>query len=379
MLVGIDANEANVEKRVGIGEYAFEMLENLSQIQDSRLKTEDLQFRIYLKEKQKEQLPKEQVGWKYRVVGPKKFWTQIGLPFDLFTHNPKPDVFLTLTHYAPRFCPCPSVVSIMDLSYLFYPELFRPNDLYQLKNWTSYSVRKAKKVVTISQSSKNDIIKQYAVPSEKVAVVYPGIKQESGSMNQKSSIEDLKKKHKITGNFILFVGTLQPRKNIERLIEAFSKIAPHNKDLQLVIVGKKGWLYEQILEAPKKFGVQEDVRFLDFISNEELPALYQAATCFVLPSLYEGFGLPVLEAMKYGCPVATSNISSLPEAGGDAALYFDPKDTSDIAEKIHRLVSDEKLREEFREKGFKQVKKFSWNKAASQLLEIVSEARGKST
>jgi glycosyltransferase involved in cell wall biosynthesis len=144
-------------------------------------------------------------------------------------------------------------------------------------------------------------------------------------------------------------------------------------DYELVIVGKKGWLYEPILAAPEKFGISDRVKFLDYVSDSDLPLLYKYATCYVLPSLYEGFGLPVLEAMKHDCPVITSNISSMPEAGGDAALYVDPLNVEDIAEKMVQLVENEKLRKELIEKGRKQVKKFSWEKAAKETFEILEE------
>lgn len=132
-------------------------------------------------------------------------------------------------------------------------------------------------------------------------------------------------------------------------------------------------MYEEILEAPKKFNIVNRVKFLEFVSNEDLPFLYQNAECFVLPSLYEGFGLPVLEAMRYGCPCVISNISSLPEAGGDAAFYFDPSNASDIAAKIEMVLNDEKLRKEMIEKGYKQVKKFSWEKTAQETLKVLEE------
>jgi glycosyltransferase involved in cell wall biosynthesis len=182
----------------------------------------------------------------------------------------------------------------------------------------------------------------------------------------------LKAKYNISDNFILFVGTLQPRKNIARLIEAFAKIE-EKKDLQLIIIGKKGWLYEEILETPSRLGIEEKVKFLHSISNEELNVFYKHALCYVLPSLYEGFGLPVLEAMNHGCPVITSNISSLPEAGGDAALYVDPESVDDIAKKMTRLINDENLRKELIEKGKKQVAKFSWEKTAKETLAVLEE------
>lgn len=149
------------------------------------------------------------------------------------------------------------------------------------------------------------------------------------------------------------------------------------KDLQLVIVGKRGWLYEEILAKPKELEIEDRVTFLENINDEELALFYKNALCYVLPSLYEGFGLPVLEAMQRGCPVITSNISSLPEAGGEAALYVDPKNVSDIAKKIEQLAVDEKLRKQLKEKGFEQVKKFSWEKTAKETLTVLQEVASK--
>lgn len=373
MKIGIDGNEANVERKVGISEFAYRLLLEF-------YKNETELFEIYLKDAPRSDMPKERKGWKYKIVKPRKFWTQFGLPFSLYTQKNKPDVFFSPTHYAPRMSPVPTVISIMDLAYIYFPYAFKKNDLYQLKNWTAYSVRNSEKIVTISQSSKNDIIKEYKTTREKVAVVYPGIKQEDSIKYKGVSMEELQKKYNIGKKYILFVGTLQPRKNVTRLVEAFSKIQElesKNQDLDLVIIGKKGWLYEEILAAPQKFGVEDRVKFLDFVGDDDLPSFYKNAQLYVLPSLYEGFGLPVLEAMKYGCPVATSNISSLPEAGGDAALYFDPENVDDIAKTIQKVLGDEKLQKSMVQKGQEQIKKFSWEKAGKEVLDVLKEVAQK--
>lgn len=361
MIIGIDGNEANVEKRVGIGEYAFELLREFSKFASS-----NLQFTIYLKNKPLPDFPKTREGWRYRVIGPKKLWTQFRLPIDLYLHKPRPDVFFTPSHYAPRFSPIPTAISIMDLSYIHFPLLFRKNDLYQLRNWTKYSAKKARKIFTISLASKNDIIKVYKVASDNVIVTNPGIKKTTAMGKGKYNFD-----------YILFVGTLQPRKNIVRLVEAFSKITPRHPNIKLLVVGKKGWLYEEILEAPRKFNVESDVKFLDFVKDEDMASLYKNALCFVLPSLYEGFGLPVLEAMKEGCPVLLSNVSSLPEAGGDAALYFDPENAQDIANKIDKVISDQKLRNDMSKKSVSRAKKFSWEKTAKETLKVLEELGAK--
>lgn len=373
MVIGIDGNEANVEVKVGIGEYAYELLTQFAKDQKPHLR-----FIIYLKDQPRPEMPKASAHWQYVIVKPRKLWTQIGLPIYLFTHFPRPDVFFTPSHYAPRFSPVPTAMSVMDLSYMYFPELFKKHDLYQLTNWTRYSAMQAKKVFTISNFSKDAIIKEYKKKPQDVIVTYPGIRQET--VRSRMSKDALIKKYNISRNYVLFVGTLQPRKNITRLIEAFSKVkgsTKAQKDLQLVIVGKKGWLYEEILQAPEKLGIQKEVKFLDFVPTEDLPVLYEHALCYVLPSLYEGFGLPVLEAMKYGCPVITSNVSSLPEAGGDAAMYVDPKSVNDIAEKIEKVISDEELQAEMKKKGYEHIKKFSWEKAAKETLEVLVSLGGK--
>lgn len=366
MIIGIDGNEANVSHKVGVSEFAFQLLHQFYRLRKEG-KISD-KFYIYLKDHPQSDLPVATDWFSYVIVGPKKLWTQIGLPLHLFLERKKPDIFMSPTHYAPRFSLIPTVVSVMDLSYLHFPELFKKTDLYQLTNWTSYSVKQAKHVITISLSSKNDIIKYYGIEDKKVSVVYLGLKPLMKD-TAKISKEVLKEKYTINSNYILFVGTLQPRKNIARLIEAFSLIK--DKTLQLVIIGKKGWLYEDIISAPQKFSVADRVKFLDYVTDEDLPAFYTYAECFVLPSLYEGFGLPVLEAMQYGCPVIISNVSSLPEAGGDAAVYVDPHNTSDIVEKIENVLKNKKLRQEMIRKGYEQVKKFSWDKTAKEVLDIL--------
>lgn len=378
MIIGIDGNEANVHKRVGISEYAFELL---SQFSGREFESNNVRFVVYLKEKPLSTMPRENKFFEYRVITPGKLWTQWRLPLDLFFHRPRPDVFFSMTHYAPRFSPVPTIISVMDVSYLRFPEMFNADDLYQLRNWTEYSVKKAKKVLTISDSSRDDIIKLYKKPKEKVVTIYPGIKNFISLEPRVFGMNQLQAKYHTSKNFILFVGTLQPRKNIVRLIEAFANVLKspdtHEEGLQLVIIGKKGWQYEEILQAPKKFGVEDEVKFLENVPDNDLDVFYQHALCYVLPSLYEGFGLPVIEAMQRGCPVITSNVSSLPEAGGEAALYINPEDVNDIAAKINKLINDKKLREDLIEKGKKQAKKFSWEKSAKETYQILLDVANK--
>lgn len=359
---GFDA-KTGLPNRVGSGEFCYQLLVSLAKIDKTN------EYFIFLPKAPTSDMPKESSNWHY-VVFSGKLWTLWGLSKKLMNYKDRIDVFFSPTHYLPFVSARPSAIAILDVSYLHFPELFKKKDLYQLKLWGKFSIGKAKKIITISKASKNDIIKEYGAEAEKVAVVYPGIKFHKRNMN-----ENVITKYGLKKNYILFVGTLQPRKNIKRLIEAFSKIK--NKNIKLIIVGRKGWMWEEILEAPSRFDVSERVVFLDNVGDDELPEFYKNASCFILPSLYEGFGLPILEAMKYGCPVLTSNVSSLPEAGGDAAVYFDPEDVNDIAEKIEKVLSSEKLRKDLIKLGKEQVEKFSWDKSARETLEVLKDVVSK--
>jgi glycosyltransferase involved in cell wall biosynthesis len=379
MILAIDGYEANVTNRVGIGRYAFEIVSHLYECIESE--ASDVDARVYLPSRPLSDLPKETKRWKYVLKGPKKFWTFAGLPLALRTDNPKPDVIFSPTHYIPRFVSMPRVMSIMDTSYLHFPELFKAKDLYQLIHWTKYSAIHSSGICTISEFSKNAIIKAYGVPESRVTVTYPGFSMPT--QIQTLSSDELSHKYGISRHFILSVGTLQPRKNYVRLIEAFGKFLQSNKqkfgEVQLVIVGKKGWLYEKILEAPKKLGLQDKVKFLQFVPDSDLPSLYKNALCFALPSLYEGFGLPVLEAMAYKCPVVVSNSSSLPEIAGKAGVYVKPEDVDSIAGGLLTAVRQRNLMQgRLRiNKGLNQVKLFTWEKAAKQTLEILTEIASK--
>ena len=355
MIIAIDGYEANVSNRVGIGRYAYEIIRNIHKISTKNT------YRVYLPGRPLSDMPKESDQWKYRVAGPEKLWTFVGLPLAIALDSPKPDVLFSPTHYVPRWISTPRVMAIMDLSYLEYPQMFRAKDLHQLIHWTTYSVRYARAIMTISEFSKRAIIDAYKVPEKRVIVTYPGLTMPKTQTKERS-----------LGDYILSVGTLQPRKNFVHLIEAFSQIAPKYPGLSLVIVGKKGWLYEEILAAPQQYAVVDKVKFLDFVADDELPALYRNAKVFALPSLYEGFGLPVLEAMSYGVPVVVSNVSSLPEIAGEAGIYVDPESIESIAQGLEKALSEK--RDVTRERAAKkQVAKFTWEKAAKQTLEVLEK------
>ncbi len=367
MHIAIDGYEANIPRRVGIGRYAYEILHAMYAITARKKEFERNTFTVYVPTPPLPDLPGETPWWRYRLAKPKSLWTFFGLPAALTADTSRADVVFSPTHYVPRFVDMPKVMAIMDLSYLVYPQMFRKQDLHKLTHWTAYSTRHAQRILTISEHSKDAIIHAYHIQNERVVVTYPGV-----TMQQATSREsDVKKKYALPERYILAVGTLQPRKNYVRLIEAFAILTSSLPDVRLVIVGKKGWLYQEILDAPKKFGIADRVMFLHDVTDIELPVLYANAQCFVLVSLYEGFGFPVLEAMHAKCPVVASDVSSLPEVVGDAGILVDPENVRSIAEGIARALTPQAR--DLVKKGLLQVKKFSWEKAARQTLAVLEE------
>lgn len=357
MIIGIDANEANVSTRVGINQYAFDLLHALS---SSKSKHD---FIIYLKTNPLSDLPPEKIGWKYRIIPFPKLWTQTRLPWDLYAHSPRPDVFLSLTHYAPRWSPVPTVVTIMDLGFLKTPEQFTKKDFNQLKSWTGYSVRQAKKIIAISNFTKLDLMSAFNLPDANIAVSYPSY--DSKLFKPTKDIKVLEQ-YGIKSPYLLFLSSLKPSKNVEGLIKAFSTLS--FKRLTLVIAGKKGWLYDKIFDLVKELKLEKRIIFTGFVAESDVPVLMTMAECYVLPSFHEGFGIPVLEAMACGTPVVTSNIASLPEVAGEAGIFINPTNIQSIREGIETALAN---RQKFAQLGLKRVKSFSWTKSASEILAVL--------
>lgn len=380
--IGIDGNEANNVSRVGSGQYAYQLLKHLYELVKDR---NNIQVSIYLKNQPIKDLPISYENWQYIVCGPSLFWTQFALPLRLMVQGDKPDVFFSPTHYAPRFCPCSRAISVMDLSFLHYPEMFLKKDLWQLKYWTSYSVRKAKMIFTISQFSREAIISDFNTSPDKVIVTYPGYDKEMFKPQEDpkklyETHEFLLKKFGLKTKFLLFVGTLQPRKNILALVKAFHILQKDRKnlELQLIIVGKHGWLYEDIIKEINTFNINKNIILSDYISDDILVKLYQSTVGLVLPSFYEGFGLPVIEAMACGCPVAVSNRTSLPEILGEAGLIFDPDNIQGIKSKLEILITNNQERIQYIKKGLQRAKKFDWRNCAEITLKVLLKmAKGK--
>jgi len=374
MRIWIDAYEANVPQLVGSGKVALELLKQLEKIDHKN------DYTLLLPNPPLDGLPKQRLGWNYKVLKPARLWTRIALPLALYTAKQKPDLIFSPTHYIPRFSPVKTVVTIFDLSYLHFPEMFNRDDLWKLKNWTKFSVENAKHIITISNFSKKDIIENYQISSNKITVALPGYENDVfKAITDKKKIKDVQKKYGVAEKYLIYVSTIQPRKNLLRLINVFAKI----DDLQLVIVGKttgqgkQGWKYQEILNRPKELGIESKVIFTGFVESEELPYLINGAEAFIQPSLYEGWGIPVAEAMACGVPVLVSKVSSLPEVAGKAGLFFDPYSETQMEQAIRTVISDKKLHLKLSKLSVTQAKKFSWKKMAKQVLKVFVEVAEK--
>lgn len=368
MVIGIDGNEANVQSTVGTSVYTSELLHYFA-----RQASAETQFVVYLRDPRRESLPKPTRYFRYRIVPAKKLWRDIYFPFYLYTHR-EIDVLFSPAHYTPRFCPVPIVVAIHDVAYEYFPHEFLKKDLFKLRNWTSHAVKQARSVICVSDSTRRDLVKFYKTPAHKITTVFNGFKKYADVAQKYTLAHVLQKYHLKKEDYILYVGTLQPRKNITMLIHAFEKVHRLRPHIHLVIAGKKGWLYEEFFNVTQDLDISPVVHFPGFVPDDELVQLYRGAGVYVLASLYEGFGIPVAEAMYHGCPVIASNNSSLPEVGGDAALYINPHSEKELTDALLRVMGNDSLRQKMIVAGKKQAKKFSMEKMGSETLQVIKDA-----
>ena len=374
MIIGIDGNEANITHRLGVNQYAAELLKALEKLAPRR----EHEWVIYLSQPPLPHLPHERKGWKYVVLHGEGLWVLRKLTPYLWRNKDKINVLFTPSHYTPPFLPKPIVMSIMDLNYLKYPQFLTKKDLLQLKIWTQTSLTNAARVIAISESTKNEIIKNYPRIKKKISVTPLGYdKNQFFYPYPKTKIEKIKKKYGIKDNYLLYLGALKPNKNVEGLVEAISLVKGKVPDITLVIAGKKGWLYEPIFKKVSELALKESVIFTDYIPEEEKAALYAGARALVSPSFWEGFGMHVLEGMGTGCPVVISKAGSLEEVGGTAAIYVDPQKPMRIAEGILSVVEAPPSRyNKLKKKVLNQARKFSWEKTARETLKTLEEAVG---
>jgi glycosyltransferase involved in cell wall biosynthesis len=295
-------------------------------------------------------------------------WEQLAQPFAL--RRDRPDLLHT-SFVGPLLSRQPSVVTIYDLSFALFPELFRgPNQVY-LRTATRRSAQHARRVIAISDHTRRDVHRLYGVPLERIDVACPGVDPRFKPLLP-GEVEAFRRRHNLPDRFFLYLGTLEPRKNLGRLIEACSALEMSN--WRLMLVGGKGWMYEDLFAQAKALGLDDRVTFAGFASSEDLPLWYNAATAFVYPSVYEGFGLPPLEAMACGAPVIASNAAALPEVVGDAGLTVEPDDVAGLAQAMRRVWDDETLRRELSQRGIERAGRFTWEATARATVESYRRA-----
>lgn len=261
-----------------------------------------------------------------------------------------------------------NILTIHDLTPFIVPEYHPLSRSLLYKALLGRTLKFADRIIAVSEQTKKDLINAMNVPEEKIKVIYEAANEQFMPMD-KAYCRNSLSRYNITDPFILYVGTLEPRKNIPKLIKAFYKIKKLGINHKLVIAGKKGWNYKEIFETIKNLKLQTDVLFTGYMPEEDLPILYNAADLFVYPSLYEGFGLPPLEAMACGTPVITSNTSSLPEVVGDAGVIVDPCNVGGLANVMYEVLINESLREDMRTKGLERARMFSWERTAKETLQ----------
>ncbi len=364
--IGIDYTAA-IQQSAGIGRYVRELISALLQLD------QDNDYRLFAASS--DPLPLSPFPVKRLPLHDKwlmRIWhrARIPLPVELITG--RLDLFHSPDFTLPPTRPgTPTLLTVHDLSFIRDPDSADQRLRAYLKQVVPRSVRRASHILADSEATRQDLIDLWDTPAEKITVIYCGVESRFRPVTDPAALAAVRVRYNLGERpFILSVSTLQPRKNYRRLIRAFAPLAVRHPELLLVFAGGKGWQYEEILAEPERLGLADRVRFTGFVADDELPALLSAAALFAFPSLYEGFGLPILEAMACGTPVIASDRSSLPEVVGEAGLQVDPLDVAGLTAGMERLLSDEELRHELAARGRRQAARFSWTDAARQLLAV---------
>ncbi|MFC1749387.1 glycosyltransferase family 4 protein [Pseudomonadota bacterium] len=374
MKIGIDCRMYSTNF-TGIGRYVFELTQNLFKLDPKN------QYVLFFNEPEYSifQPPIEKVK---KVLANAPYYSLAEQTKFLKTLNKEKLDLMHFTHFnAPIFYNRKSIITIHDLTLSFFPGKKKKSLIHRIGyNLTlNAGVKKAKKVIAVSNNTKKDLHEITHIPEEKIEVIYEGVNEDFKILSSEDDIklmQEVKEKFALDKPFLLYTGVWRSHKNLQNLIRAFKILKEkHGFDGHLVITGRKDPLYQpDLLKVADELQVTKDIIFTDLVNEDELIALYNAAAAYVFPSLYEGFGLPPLEAMKCGTPVVTSNVSCIPEVCGDNAIFFDPHSPEDIAEKVYKVVSQPSLQEEMIKKGLKHVKQFSWTSMAEKTLELYNEA-----
>lgn len=369
MHIAIDAHAVGA-KLGGNESYAVNLIEALAQIDSVN------HYTIYITTNEaRDRFDRRWPNFKVRATLPHTPLIRIPLTLSAELRKHPVDV-LHVQFTAPPFCPCPVVVSIHDLSFEHLPQTFNRRSRTQLRLTVRHSARRAARILSLSEHTRRDIIETYGIIAARINAIPLAAPEHFAPVEDNRELQRVRHNYGIDGEYILSVGSIQPRKNLARLLKAYALLRGDNsadKLPKLVLVGKCAWLYDETLRALDETGVKDAVILTGYIPQADLPALYSGALCFVYPSYFEGFGLPPLEAMKCGAPVIVGNRTSLPEVVGDAALTVDPFDVEAIASAIRSLINDPLLREELSSKGRKRAGTFDWRETARRTLAVYEE------
>ena len=375
--IAIDYTPA-YEQGGGIGRYVRELTAALA-IEDPVT-----DYRLFVAGSKRERLPHPpgpNFDWRTTILTPHwlaRIWQRAQLPLPVEAFTGLVDLFHATDFVLPPTLPrARSLLTVHDLSFIRVPDAASPSLRRYLEAVVPRSVERADHVLADSQATKDDLIEIYRTPPDKISVLYSAVDGRFGRVTDEMALQEVLNRHNLKDiKYVLSVGTVQPRKNYSGAIRALSKIRDQGIDLHYAVAGGRGWLEDEMYRSIRETAMEDRVHILGFVPDEDLPALYSGARALLAVSLYEGFGLPVLEAMACGTPVITSNLSSLPEVAGDAGILVDPLDTEAISDAIMRLLTDAALRQQLVAAGFEHVKRFSWTSAASQLKSIYDAMLG---
>jgi len=369
--IGLNAHllsQGDSYRSAGINGYIWQLLHHLPAA------SSDLRYTAYLREafSPPDGIVLQRSKWDTRHPWRRILWEQARLPLLARSHA----LVHGLAYAVPLAAPCPTVVTIHDLSFMRFPDAFRPANRIYLSWMTRKAARRSARIVAVSESTRRDVIRFCDVPADRVVAIPNGVTAEFCPADS-SEVRAFRERKGLPERFMLFLGTLEPRKNLVRLLEAYDIWRRRKRsDVKLVVAGAKGWFYDQIFSRCVELGLQDHVLFPGFIPPADLPWWYRAAELFVYPSLFEGFGLPVLEAMACGTPTITSDVSSLPEVAGDAALLVDPTDTQALAAAFERVLDDPIVARDLGQAGIVQAGLFSWARTALATVAVYRAVLG---
>lgn len=373
MIIGIDASRANKIYKTGTEWYSYHLIQELKKITDP---TD--QVILYSPEALTGGLEVLPTNWKSKVLSwpPERLWTQIRLSWEML-FNP-PDLLFVSAHVIPSICPKKVVTTCHDVGFLRLPNLYSRIELAYHRFALRRAFRSAQKIIAVSEFTKKELIELAGADSRRIAVVHNGYdKNRYRPVEDKRAVEKILKKYNLEKPYILYIGRLELKKNTPGLVQAFgilqhsSRFMAHDPQLKLVLIGQPGFGFEKVTRAVIENNLHNEVIMPGWIDEADLPYLLAGAKIFVFPSFYEGFGIPILEAMACGTPVVASGIPALREVAGEAAYFVDPGEPEEIASGVARVLADNSLREEFKIRGLAQVKKFSWEKCARETWQIL--------